>query len=48
MKRLYTPLIAVLFTMAAFSQTFLTEDFGGATFPPSGWFNLPVRCDVIK
>ncbi len=42
MKRLYTLLIAVMFTVAAFSQTYLSEDFGGATFPPSGWFNLPV------
>lgn len=42
MKRLYTILVAVMFTMAAFGQTYLSEDFGGATFPPDGWFNLPV------
>lgn len=42
MKKLYTFLFAVLFSVAAFSQTYLSEDFSGNDFPPPGWVNLPV------
>ncbi|MEN8224011.1 MAG: T9SS type A sorting domain-containing protein [Bacteroidota bacterium] len=42
MKSLYTILIAILISSVAFGQTYLSEDFSGGTFPPPGWFNLPV------
>ena len=42
MKKIFTLMIAVLFSIAAFSQTYLYEDFSSGTFPPDGWFGLPL------
>jgi len=42
MKKIYTLFMAVLFTTATFSQTYMSEDFSSLTFPPEGWTNLPV------
>jgi len=42
MKKLFTLFVAILLTSAAFSQTYLSEDFSGGTFPPDGWFGLPL------
>lgn len=37
MKKLYLLITMVLVTGVSFGQTMLTEDFGGGSFPPSGW-----------
>jgi len=42
MKKLFTLLLASLLSTAVFSQTYLLEDFSEGTFPPSGWFALPL------
>jgi len=42
MKRFYTLLFTMLLSAAVFSQTYLSEDFSGGTFPPPGWFGIPL------
>lgn len=37
MKKLYFLITMVLVAGISFGQTILTEDFGGGSFPPSGW-----------
>jgi len=42
MKKLITVIIALFTVSFLYSQTFLAEDFGSGTFPPTGWTAFPI------
>lgn len=42
MKKIYLLILGVFLSAGLFSQTYLSEDFSGSQFPPSGWAALPL------